>query len=757
MPLMLILILIVLMIQLQSFSRLFLVLSVAPLGLIGVVAALLIADKPLGFVALLGVLALTGMIARNSVILIDQIETERAHGREPWDAVVEATAHRFRPILLTASAAILGMVPIAPTVFWGPMAYAIMGGLAVATLLTLVFLPALYVIWFRIKEPHQKTSQCAETETRDGRAMTIAANPTLLGPVAALVGALIGGGMSLLAAMYTQRCQDRLQRAAAEIAKREAVYADFVMSASNLLLNAYTRDDLALGGEEQRLIGLINRMRLFASPDVVAARRARAQNHCRDRAETECRAARTREESVVAKPGARTLAGVQLDLPGGLGPCAPDRRVMDASHHLILLAGALGLLSILAGLFSARFGTPLLLVFLAIGILFGKEGPVGLVFNDFQAAYLIGSLALTVILFQGGLNTKRGMLKVALWPAMTLATAGVAITAGVICAMYALLPPPPSPYTPWAVALLVGAILAPTDAAAVAVLLRRARLALPERVTAALEVESGLNDPMSIFLTVLLAQEILAPGSSTVGHAAIIFAEEMGGGALLGVSGGYLLLLVLRRLEIETAIYPVLALTGSLLLFGAAQSVGASGFIAVYLAGVIVGTHEHRSGQSVEQFFEATGWLAQIVLFLMLGLLVTPHMLLSAPWLVLAATVVTLLLVARPIACFVCLLPFGFNLRETAFISWVGLRGAVPVYLVIIPMLSGITDARFLFEPAFMVVVISLAVQGWTIAPAARLLGFRGQTRTTGHVSGSMEPAAPPAEHVSLLSGNGSA
>ena len=155
-PSMLILMLTVLMIQLQSFSRLFLVLSVAPLGLIGVVAALLLADKPLGFVALLGVLALVGMIVRNSVILIDQIEHERAHGRDAWEAVIEATMHRFRPILLTAAAAILGMIPIAPTIFWGPMAYAIMGGLAVATVLTLVFLPALYVIWFRIEMPQEQ-------------------------------------------------------------------------------------------------------------------------------------------------------------------------------------------------------------------------------------------------------------------------------------------------------------------------------------------------------------------------------------------------------------------------------------------------------------------------------------------------------------------------------------------------------------------------------------------------------------------------
>jgi multidrug efflux pump subunit AcrB len=167
-PLMLILILTVLMLQLQAFSRLFLVLSVAPLGLIGVVAALLLSNKPMGFVAILGVLALTGMIARNSVILIDQVEQEKAKGRDPWDAVVDAATHRFRPILLTASAAILGMVPIAPTVFWGPMAYAIMGGLAVATALTLVFLPALYVTWFGIKRPQSNAGKVTDvTEVVD--------------------------------------------------------------------------------------------------------------------------------------------------------------------------------------------------------------------------------------------------------------------------------------------------------------------------------------------------------------------------------------------------------------------------------------------------------------------------------------------------------------------------------------------------------------------------------------------------------------
>jgi multidrug efflux pump subunit AcrB len=152
-PLMLLVMVTILMVQLQSFQRLFLVLATAPLALIGVAAALLISGAPMGFVAILGIVSLIGMVIRNSVILIDQIETEIANGQHPWDAVIGATEHRLRPILLTAAAAILGMIPIAPTVFWGPMAYAVMGGLVVATLLTLVFLPALYVAWFRIAPP----------------------------------------------------------------------------------------------------------------------------------------------------------------------------------------------------------------------------------------------------------------------------------------------------------------------------------------------------------------------------------------------------------------------------------------------------------------------------------------------------------------------------------------------------------------------------------------------------------------------------
>lgn len=401
---------------------------------------------------------------------------------------------------------------------------------------------------------------------------------------------------------------------------------------------------------------------------------------------------------------------------------------MDTAHHLILLGGALGLLGIAAGLLSARLGAPLLLAFLGLGMLAGKDGPGGVVFDDFRAAYLIGSAALAIILFEGGLKTRPATLRAALWPALALATAGVAITAGVVAAMFALCVAPPWPYPLWTLALLVGASLAPTDAAAVALLLRRARVAVPERVAATLEMESGLNDPVSVFLTVLVTNYLLTPGIVTAGQAALLLARETAGGAALGLAGGWALLFALRRMEAEAALCPVLALMGALALFGAAQSLGASGFLAVYLAGVAAGTGGHRSSAAVEHFFEAFGWLAQIVLFLMLGLLVTPYEL-PMTWAVPAVTA-TLILLARPVACLVCLPPFGFTWRETAFASWVGLRGAVPVYLTTIPLLAGVRDAQFMFGPTFVVMVISLVVQGWTIVPAARLLGFRrGKSR----------------------------
>jgi cell volume regulation protein A len=389
---------------------------------------------------------------------------------------------------------------------------------------------------------------------------------------------------------------------------------------------------------------------------------------------------------------------------------------MAASHELILLGSALVLLSIFAGLFSARFGAPLLLVFLGLGMLAGEDGPGGIRFDDFQAAYLIGSVALAVILFDGGLRAERDAVARALWPALVLATLGVLTTAAVVglatVGVFAV---------SWAQGLLIGATVASTDAAAVVALLHLRKLDIHARVSATLELESGLNDPVAISLTVLLVELLFRTHLTVDAHLFALFAIEMGGGAVLGVGGGYLILWLVNRLDAASGLYPILALAGALFLFGAAQTVGASGFLAVYLAGLIVGSRRHRASQVIDRFLDGFAWLSQIVLFLMLGLLVSPGALL--PMLIPALVVaVVLMLVARPFAVWLCLLPFRFSKRERLFIAWVGLRGAVPIYLATIPVLAGAPGGAMFFSIAFIVVMVSLTVQGWTVAPLARLL-----------------------------------
>jgi NhaP-type Na+/H+ and K+/H+ antiporter len=397
---------------------------------------------------------------------------------------------------------------------------------------------------------------------------------------------------------------------------------------------------------------------------------------------------------------------------------ALGQATLGRAHELILLGGALGLLSILAGLISRRVGAPMLLVFLGLGMLAGEDGVLGVPYDDFTSAYLIGSVALAVILFEGGLKTPVHMLRLAFWPAAVLATIGVAVTAIVLGMFVAVVDG-----VPLVAALLAGAAAAPTDAAAVAVLLRRSGASLPERLLALLEVESGLNDPMSVFLTFLLLHIIVSPNSVGIGDAVLLFLEEMAGGAVLGLAGGWLLAQSLKRLSLETSLKPVLVLAGGLAIFGLAQLLGTSGFLAIYLAAVVTGAAQHRAKQDVEHFFEGMAWLAQIVLFVMLGLLVTPHDL--PPYLGSAVIgAAALIFIARPVAVFACLLPFRFTLRETAFASWVGLRGAVPIYLSIIPALADPNRDERLFASIFILVIASLIVQGWTVGLAARLLGF---------------------------------
>jgi len=389
---------------------------------------------------------------------------------------------------------------------------------------------------------------------------------------------------------------------------------------------------------------------------------------------------------------------------------------MEASSELILLGGLLLLLSVFAGAVSARLGAPLLLAFLGLGMLAGEDGPGHIRFDDFRTSYLIGSAALAVILFDGGLATRWSHVRQLIAPSALLATVGVAVTAGIVgaTAHYGF-------DISWPSALLVGAVVAPTDAAAVVSVLHMQKLDLRPRVAAVLELESGFNDPMAVFATLALV-EVLRQGAGFGSvQAGELFGVQMLGGIAIGALGGWALLFLFRKLNLNSGLYPILGLAGAMTAFGGAQIVEASGFLATYLVALILGNGNFVGKEAVIRFFGSFAWLSQIVLFLMLGLLVTPHEL--PPALAPAFAVAgVLILIARPVAVALCLLPFRYDWREIFFISWVGLRGAVPIFLAIIPVLTGAQPGGFLFSVTFIVVMISLLIQGWTVAPVARWL-----------------------------------
>jgi potassium/hydrogen antiporter len=390
----------------------------------------------------------------------------------------------------------------------------------------------------------------------------------------------------------------------------------------------------------------------------------------------------------------------------------------------ILVGAALLLVSIVASDISSRMGAPLLLVFLLLGMLAGEDGPGGIRFDDFETAYVIGTLALAVIIFDGGLRTSRETFRVALWPAISLATAGVVVTAallGVFAAWVLKLS--------WLEGLLLGAIVGSTDAAAVFALLRTQGAALKKRVASTLEIESGSNDPMAIFLTVALLELLAAGKSGLDASMAISFVMQFVIGSLLGVVGGRLLVWLINRLRLITGLYPLLAAAGGLLIFAVAAQLGGSGFLAIYLAGLVLGNSQLQAAQNILRVHDGLAWLSQIVMFLILGLLLTPSQLVhvALPALLLAAA---LMIVARPLAVVLSLLPFRFPWREQLYIGWVGLRGAVPIVLALFPMMYGLENARLYFNVAFFVVLVSLLLQGWTIAPAARWLRLEAPPAT---------------------------
>ncbi|HLS85355.1 MAG TPA: potassium/proton antiporter, partial [Burkholderiales bacterium] len=389
---------------------------------------------------------------------------------------------------------------------------------------------------------------------------------------------------------------------------------------------------------------------------------------------------------------------------------------MEAWNTVILIGALLLVISIVASDVSSRLGAPLLLVFIFLGMLAGEDGPGGIRFDDFEMSYVIGTLALAVIIFDGGMRTRRETFRISAWPAASLATLGVVVTAGLTGAFAAWVLG-----LQWLQGMLVGAIVGSTDAAAVFALLRNAGATLQERVASTLEVESASNDPMAIFLTVVCLGVLAAGGTRFEASVLLSFVQQFGIGAVTGLVGGRLLVLLINRLSLASGLYPLLAVAGGLTVFAVTALIGGSGYLAIFLAGLVLGNSQLRAAQNILRVHDGLAWLSQIVMFLILGLLAAPHELVgvAAPALAISAF---LILVARPAAVVLSLLPFRFPWREQVYVSWVGLRGAVPVVLALFPVMYGVENARLYFNVAFFIVLVSLLVQGWTIAPAARLL-----------------------------------
>ena len=389
----------------------------------------------------------------------------------------------------------------------------------------------------------------------------------------------------------------------------------------------------------------------------------------------------------------------------------------------ILIGASLIFASIMLTPASARIGAPLLLLFLAIGMLAGEDGPGGLVFNNFQIAYEIGAIALAIILFAGGLTTPMAAVRKALVPSGLLATFGVVLTCLItgFAAMWLL-------NFSWVEGFLLGAVVASTDAAATFMLMHNQGVQLRGRLKETLILESGLNDPTAIFLTILFVSLITQNEATLTISALTSFLQQMGLGLALGIAGGMVLSSLLNRVRLPQNLASVLALAGAMMLFSGVQLIGGSGFLAIYLCGIIFAERCRRS-VSVTQFHDTLAWLSQITLFLLLGLLVNPGTL--GPQLLTGILLACVLMfIARPAAVATCLLPLGFTLRETLLVGWVGLRGAVPIFLAIIPIIAPGPIGNSFFNIVFILVVASLICQGWTITPIAKWLGLQKPTPT---------------------------
>ncbi len=387
----------------------------------------------------------------------------------------------------------------------------------------------------------------------------------------------------------------------------------------------------------------------------------------------------------------------------------------------LVAAAVLFILSVMASKVSDRFGIPALIIFLGVGMLAGSDGIGGIYFDDPSMAQYLGVVALVVILFSGGLDTSWKSVRPVMREGLVLATLGVLLTAVSL-----------GLFVHWILkvelmeGILLGAIVSSTDAAAVFAILRSKGIHLSGKLQPLLELESGSNDPMAVFLTVALTQLVVNPALSPF-RLIPLFLQQMILGLVFGLVAGKLALWLINRLRLGYAgLYPVLILGVAFLTYGAANMVGGSGFLAVYVAGVMMGREEFLHKRSVLRFFDGMAWLMQIAMFLTLGLLVFPSQLgpVALPSLAIA---LFLMFVARPVGVQISLLFSKFKPSEKWFISWVGLRGAVPVILATYPRVLGLEESNVIFNVVFFVVLTSVLLQGTSIPWAARLFKVEGQ------------------------------
>lgn len=374
------------------------------------------------------------------------------------------------------------------------------------------------------------------------------------------------------------------------------------------------------------------------------------------------------------------------------------------------------LTSVLVSKISDRFGIPALLLFLILGMLAGSDGPGGIYFDDPTLARFVGVIALVLILFSGGLSTEWNQVRPVAKEGLLLATVGVFITALVVGLFASVLLG-----LSLVEGLLLGSIVSSTDAAAVFSVLRSKGISLKGKLTPLLELESGSNDPMAIFLTIGLIQLITQPDLSPW-NLILLFVRQMLVGAVFGYGLGRVMLVLVNRLKLgHEGLYPVLTLSLLFLAFGLTDVVGGSGFLAVYLAGMVLGHHDFIHKRSLLRFHDGLAWIMQIAMFLTLGLLVFPSRL--VPIIGIGLLVAgCLMFVARPVSVFVGLLPGALSWREKTLISWVGLRGAAPIILATFPLLAGLEQAGLIFNVVFFVVLTSVLLQGTSIPLVARWL-----------------------------------